>query len=565
MPAAHGQKGAWGKAPKSRFGLQAQKMLLPARQKRGLGQSPKKQAWAASPKDVAACKAKKGFGAKPQKVPAAPGQKQAWAASPKRVWGKAPKSAGRTRPKAALGCKPKRGLGQSPKKCRPHSAKSSLGLQAKKEGLWVPRILMKNNLLTVSQLNFYVKSLLDENICLKNIFITGEISGFKNHYPSGHYYFSLKDSTSIIRVVMFKDDAKRLKFLPENGMQVLIRGRVSLYDITGQYQLYAYEMQPEGLGALNVAFEQLKEKLKNQGLFSQHNKKPLPLYPQTIAVVTSPTGAVLHDILNILNRRYPLAEILFCPVAVQGEKAANQIAKTIKKLQKNTIFYEKNQKNTQIYDEKKVDVIILARGGGSLEDLWPFNEEVVAHAVFESKIPIISAVGHETDFTICDFVADLRAPTPSAAAELVSPDKLELLFQIKSKIKILNEYILLLINNKKQQVDLFLSAKCMQSCELVLNEKKLRLEFLFKELKSVFLKKFTVFEQKIANISSKLELLSPLKILKMGYAILEKDSKTLKSITQINENDKIDVKLEDGKLSCLVLSKKEEKHEENNV
>ena len=230
--------------------------------------------------------------------------------------------------------------------------------------------------------------------------MSGEISNFTNHYKSGHLYLSLKDDKCLIKAVMFAQSARRLRFMPQDGMKIIARGRISVYEVTGQYQFYIEDMQPDGLGALNLAYEQLKAKLEAEGLFAAERKRPLPRFPQRIGVITSPTGAAVHDITTILARRYPLAEVVFCPVLVQGEGAAPQIVDALKRF---------NRLNC-------ADVIILGRGGGSLEDMWPFNEETVARAVAASNIPIISSVGHETDFTICDFVADLRAPTPSAAA-----------------------------------------------------------------------------------------------------------------------------------------------------
>ncbi|MBQ6935614.1 MAG: exodeoxyribonuclease VII large subunit, partial [Clostridia bacterium] len=280
---------------------------------------------------------------------------------------------------------------------------------------------------SVTELNDFVKTLLDNNENLKNVFVTGEISNFKNHY-SGHMYMTIKDEGGAIKAVMFSSYASRLKFVPENGMKVIILGSVSLYSKDGSYQLYITDMQPDGIGALNLAYEQLKEKLSKEGLFNQENKKPIPVFPQKIGVATAPDGAAVRDIFSILKRRFPLAEIVFCPVAVQGASAAPEIANAIK------FFNEKSA----------CDVLIIGRGGGSLEDLWAFNEEIVARAIFESEIPVVSAVGHETDFTIADFVADLRAPTPSAAAELAVPDIIEL----KSDLLGLKQHLTVLIKNR---------------------------------------------------------------------------------------------------------------------
>ena len=257
---------------------------------------------------------------------------------------------------------------------------------------------MQNTLvLSVSQLNRYIKMNFDADENLANIFISGEISNFTNHYRTGHLYFTLKDDSAAVRAVMFNSSAKRLKFMPEDGMKVIARGRVSVYEASGQYQLYVDDMQPDGVGALNLAYEQLKEKLQKEGLFSELHKKP---YPEKVGVITSPTGAAVRDIINVLGRRFPYAEIVFCPVLVQGDGAHLQLTDAV------------NLFNS----ERAADVIIIGRGGGSIEDLWEFNDEGLARAVYNSEIPVISAVGHETDFTICDFAADMRAPTPSAAA-----------------------------------------------------------------------------------------------------------------------------------------------------
>jgi exodeoxyribonuclease VII large subunit len=279
---------------------------------------------------------------------------------------------------------------------------------------------------SVTELNNYVKRILDNDENLKNVFVTGEISNFKNHY-SGHMYMTIKDEGGAIKAVMFSSYASRLKFVPENGMKVIIFGSVSLYNKDGSYQLYITDMQPDGVGALNLAYEQLKEKLQNEGLFSTEHKKPIPQFPEKIGVMTAPDGAAVRDIFSVLKRRYPVAEIVFCPVAVQGASAAPEIAKAIK------LFNEQNA----------ADVLIVGRGGGSLEDLWAFNEEIVARAIFQSQIPVISAVGHETDFTIADFVADLRAPTPSAAAELAVPD----IFELKSDLLGLKQHLSVLMRN----------------------------------------------------------------------------------------------------------------------
>ena len=297
-----------------------------------------------------------------------------------------------------------------------------------------------SSVLTVSQINTYLKAVLDGDDNLQHIFVCGEISNFTNHYRTGHFYFTLKDEKAALKAVMFRSAAQRLRFLPEDGMRVIIRGSISLFERDGVYQLYCDDMQPDGAGDLSVAFEQRKKKLEEMGLFDPLHKKPIPSLPSRIGVITSPTGAAVHDILNVLERRFPFAAIVFCGVQVQGESAAPQIAEAI----------------ARFNELQAADVLIVGRGGGSIEDLWAFNEEIVAHAIFNSQIPVISAVGHETDFTIADFVADLRAPTPSAAAELASPDTRELLFQLDTMLDRLTERVL----DKHQNKALRLEALC---------------------------------------------------------------------------------------------------------
>lgn len=313
--------------------------------------------------------------------------------------------------------------------------------------------------LSVTQLNTYVRSLLDGDPHLAQVFLSGEISNFTDHYRSGHLYFSLKDDRCVIRAVMFAQYAGRLRFAPEDGMKVIVRGRVGLYEVSGQYQIYVEDMQPDGLGALNLAYEQLKRKLEREGLFRPERKKPLPKFPESIGVITSPTGAAVHDILTILERRYPVAKVVFCPVQVQGEGAAQQIAQAVERF---------NRRNG-------ADVLIVGRGGGSIEDLWAFNEEVVARAVAASRIPVISAVGHETDFTICDFAADLRAATPSAAAELAVPDRMELLGAILAARERMKSAVQSRLSQESSQLETFLQKRVMQRPQEFLELRKIRL------------------------------------------------------------------------------------------
>lgn len=393
-----------------------------------------------------------------------------------------------------------------------------------------------NSVITVSQLNFYIKSLLDENSVLREIYITGEISNLTDHYRSGHIYLSLKDDKAVVRAVMFAGNARHLRFKPEEGMKVIARGRVSVYEATGQYQLYIEDMQPDGIGALNLAYEQLKNKLSNEGLFSEELKKPIPIYPERIGVITSPTGAAVQDILNILGRRYPIAEVIFCPVLVQGEGAPSQLVDAVKRFNK----------------AKAADVIIIGRGGGSIEDLWAFNDEKLARAISESDIPIISAVGHETDFTICDFVADLRAPTPSAAAELATPNMAELLSYLKSIRDSLPAIMQRQIDFKRQELDSLTSTKVLLSPKEFVNIRKDELDVLLSDMTKAFKSILTEKQREFVTLSAKLEALSPLSVLSRGYSIVQNENKVAKSVKDLSIGENITIRLSDGKAECEI-------------
>lgn len=397
---------------------------------------------------------------------------------------------------------------------------------------------MKNiTVLTVSQLTYYIKSLFESDENLKTVFMVGEVSNFVNHYKSGHMYFSLKDENSSIKAIMFSYAAKNVRFNIENGMKVLVRGRVDIYEASGQYQIYVDDIKPEGAGELNLAFEQLKLKLSEEGLFDQEKKKKIPSMPTKIGVITSKSGAAIRDIENVLGRRYPLAEIVFYPVQVQGDEAPGQIENAIR-------FFNK---------KKACDVLIVGRGGGSIEDLWAFNTEEVARAVYESEIPIISAVGHETDFTICDFVADLRAPTPSAAAELASPDINELIDEIKYLEDCLKRSVLLKINKEKLLLDSFVSN--LTSPKQRLEEEKLKLDLRYNKLRELFEKKLSSKREKYIELVSGLNALNPLDVLSRGYAVaFTQDGKPIDSIDKAE--DKIILRLNDGRL-YLTLDRKE--------
>lgn len=391
-------------------------------------------------------------------------------------------------------------------------------------------------ILTVSQLNTYAKSVIDQDSTLNNVFVSGEISNFVDHYRSGHLYMSIKDNSASIKAVMFAGNASRLKFKPENGMAVIIRGRVSIYEREGQYQLYIDDMQPDGIGSLSLAFEQLKERLSKEGLFSQEHKKAIPQMPSRIGVVSSPTGAAVQDVLNVLGRRFPLAEIVFAGVKVQGDGSAEQVCRAIE---------EMNRLNA-------VNVIIVARGGGSAEDLWEFNNEKLAYAIYNSHIPIISGVGHETDFTICDFVADLRAPTPSAAAELAVPDANQQYFYISSLKSTMDSFI----NEKLFDCESNFAKLCesdvltnpvsiIDNCEDYLNS----LSGLINENINL---KIENFSNNFSILCSSLDNLSPLKVLARGYSMVKKNNSVVSSVDDIENNDEIEIKFSNGSAKAKI-------------
>ncbi len=407
-------------------------------------------------------------------------------------------------------------------------------------------------LLTVSQLNRYLKSKFEEDSNLTSVFLTGELSNFTHHYKSGHLYFSIKDTTATIKAVMFSTQSARLRFLPQDGMKVIARGRVSIYEATGQYQLYVEDLQPDGVGALNLAYEQLKAKLEKEGLFAAERKQPIPAYPQRIGVVTSSTGAAVQDILNILSRRYPVAEVILAPVLVQGEGAAQEIADAIERF--NALDC--------------VDVLIVGRGGGSIEDLWAFNEERVARAVAASHIPIISAVGHETDFTICDFVADFRAPTPSAAAELAVPNREDLLQLLQSYRYTITQLLERRLSQWKQQVDLLSSSPYLASPDAWIRTRRESVALLTSRLRTAMKQNTAQQKTRMAVLVGKLDGLSPLKALNRGFVYAaDKTGKLLTDATQVQVGDTISLTMKNGKVRCVVdeVSREEFYESENNV
>lgn len=401
--------------------------------------------------------------------------------------------------------------------------------------MYSPQI-QKPRVLSVSQINFYIKSIIENDGSLQFVLVTGEISNLTVHQRSGHIYLSLKDSNSVISAVMFAGNARRLRFRLENGMKVICRGRISVYEPSGRYQLYIEDMQPDGVGALTLAFEQLKKSLAQKGLFDNAHKKPLPKFPKTIGVITSPTGAAVQDITNIIRRRFPSADIVIAPVLVQGESAPEQLVRAVNKFSASKI----------------ADVVIIGRGGGSAEDLWAFNDEQLAYAVYNCETPIISGVGHETDFTVCDFVADVRASTPSAAAELAVPDRQELMsYYFKQK-----QYISAMLDRKIKTAQLRLEN---QQRRMSASSPKLKAEQLEKQL-SAKSEKLTRFmniyisdkENKLIAAKGKLDGLNPLNVLNRGYAIAEKDEKIITSSKQLKDGDDFTVILSDGKINAKV-------------
>ena len=389
--------------------------------------------------------------------------------------------------------------------------------------------------ISVTDLNKYIKDKIANDEYLNNILVKGEISNFKNHY-TGHLYFTLKDENSLIKCIMFKTYAQKLKFMPKDGMKVLILGGVSVFERDGVYQIYVKIMEEDGLGDLYTKYQKLKEKLEKQGLFDKTHKKAIPLMPKIIGVLTSQTGSVIRDIINVSTRRNPNVYIRLLPVPVQGEGAAEKIAEGIDYMNKN----------------KLADVLIVARGGGSLEDLWPFNEEIVAHSIYNSEIPVISAVGHETDFTIADFVADLRAPTPSAAAELAVPD----IYEVKQKINTYQNRMKQALS-KKLEIMKLRYEKCISSVVFKeptrkIQDNYLKIESYIKQLENIIKVKEQKEKSRYIELISKLDTLSPLKTLIRGYGIIQKDGNVVKSVKQLKVGDKIDIRLSEGKAESVI-------------
>lgn len=391
--------------------------------------------------------------------------------------------------------------------------------------------------ITVTELNEYIKAKIDGDKFLSHVTVKGEISNFTNHYKTGHFYFTVKDEGSLIKAVMFRSAASKINFVPENGMKIVAKGRVSSFVRDGQYQLYCEAMEPDGIGALYFAFEQLKKKLSAEGLFDEARKKPLPKIPTRIGVITSPTGAAIRDIINILGRRFPYAKVILYPALVQGAEAAPSLIDGM------------NYFNTQ----NNVDVIIIGRGGGSIEDLWAFNDEALARTVAASKIPTVSAVGHETDFTICDFVADRRAPTPSAAAELAVPETHELMHKIDNIIGRMSLLLTRRIESGKQILDFYKTQGVFAYPERMLEDRKMQLLMLGQRLETTIGTTLTANRSLLAQRTAKLEALSPLGILSRGYSVASAaDGKVISSVNDVGKGDALKLRLSDGTIDATV-------------
>ncbi len=392
-------------------------------------------------------------------------------------------------------------------------------------------------ILTVSQLNFYARSVLENDGRLNGLFLRGEISNFTNHYRSGHFYMTLKDENAAVRAVMFRSSAQRLPFLPQDGMKVIVSGRASIYDRDGQFQFYIEDMQPEGVGALHVAFEQLKEKLSREGLFDPERKRKLPAYPARVGVVTSPTGAAIQDICHILQRRWPVAEVVLCPVLVQGDEAPGQICRAIDTMSR----------------VEKPDVLIVGRGGGSMEDLWAFNTEEVARAIAAAAVPVVSAVGHETDFTISDFVADLRAPTPSAAAELVSPDMAAVAQAVAGMRLEMEKAARDRLADGRQRLESTVSTRALRTPLAAVDMHRMALDMLTGRRQAAMHSRLEKARASLGRAAAGLDGMSPLRVLARGYAIPEgADGRVLPDVESLRAAGAFSLRMRDGTAKCRV-------------
>ncbi len=395
------------------------------------------------------------------------------------------------------------------------------------------------NTITVSQLNTYVKSLIENDPRLTVVNVSGEISNFKNHFSSGHWYFTLKDSNASVRCVMFRNNASRVKFQVEDGLAVVLKGRVSLYEKDGQYQFYAEEMHPVGEGDLALQFKQVKEKLEREGLFDVTSKRPLPKFPKRIAVITSDTGAAVRDILNITASRYPTCEIVMCPVLVQGDMAARDMIATL----------------NRVYRLNDIDAVIIGRGGGSAEDLHCFNDETLARKIYESPFPVISAVGHETDFTICDFVADVRASTPSHAAELVTPDFSELKNSIDAVSNLLKSTILRKCDLCCSRLQTLSTRVSRANIERIVQNKQLEIDRISDKMANKMVLALQDSVSRAVSLTARIDALSPLKVMSRGFSAVIRNGEYITNVQKLNKGDNITVKFNDGNINCLVTDK----------
>ena len=397
---------------------------------------------------------------------------------------------------------------------------------------------MTDLVLSVSQLNTYVKGIIESDPLMRSVYVVGEISNFVDHYKSGHFYLSLKDSSAAVKAVMFRMYAQRVKFKPFDGMKVICRGRVSLFERDGSYQLYIEDMQPDGVGALKLAFDQLVEKLRLEGLFDEGKKKPIPPHPAKIAVITSPTGAAVQDIISVIGRRMSAAELIMCPVLVQGDGAAASLRHAV----------------DEVNALDCADVIIIGRGGGSMEDLWAFNDEALARAIFNSKIPVISAVGHETDFTICDFVADLRAPTPSAAAELAVESTDSVLARLAQLEKLATRAVDNIMKIQAERLKSVENSPLLKSPQAYVDGLYERFDSVCGALAAAGKAVLDTSAGQLALTAAKLDAYSPLKTLSRGYSIAARGSRVVRSVDELRTGDRIDVRLSDGIAACTVNS-----------
>ena len=395
---------------------------------------------------------------------------------------------------------------------------------------------MEQKILSVTQVNTYIQSMMDQDTLLRELCVRGEISNFKV-YPSGHLYFSLKDADGALRCVMFRSSASRLRFRPDNGMKVLAFGRISVFPRDGAYQLYCSSLIPDGIGDLHVAFEQLKTKLAGEGLFSPEHKKPIPKHPDTSAIVTSAAGAAVHDMLRILRKRYPLVKVKLLSVRVQGTEAPPELCGAIRYVNKWNL----------------ADLIITGRGGGSIEDLWAFNDERLARTIYESRIPVISAVGHEPDVTISDYVADLRAATPSNAAELAVPDQDELRRHLQSMLSMMNTAVSKQVKQQRQRLNILSASRPLQSPTAYLEEKNLLLDSIQRRLCAAQAQRIACAHRTCVGLAAALDAMSPLKVLARGYAMANTDAGALlRSAQQVSNGDGLVLRLTDGRVHAIV-------------